>query len=130
MANAVLVDSNFYIGRLRANVDPFAELGEVEQRWEPVTCGIVMLEVLRGVRPEPVYRHYRATFEAMMCVTTTSRIWDAATDLLRDLARRGITIPPQDAIIAASALAIDAPVLTFDQHFWAVPKLTVLESLA
>ena len=129
MASAVLVDSSFYIARLRANADPFAELDAVDERWEPVTCGVVTLEVLRGVRPENVYRHYRETFEVMTCVPTTSQIWATATELLRRLARRGYTIPPQDAIIAACALSAGAVVLTFDAHFRQIPGLTVLEEL-
>ena len=129
MANAVLVDSNYYIGRLRADLDPFAELAAHDEQWEPVTCGMVMLEVLRGVRHAKDYTLYRETFEVMTCVPTTSRIWTSATDLLRDLARRGITIPPQDALIAASAFAIDAPVLTFDSHFAHVRGLTVIDAL-
>ena len=130
MANAVLVDSNYYIGRLRADLDPFAEFASGDELWEPVTCGMVMLEVLRGVRTESDYLHYRETFEVMTCIATTSRIWGSATDLLRGLARRGLIIPPQDAIIAASALSVGAPVLTFDQHFSRIPGLIVLDSLS
>ena len=129
MANAVLVDSNFYIARHRAGLDPFMELVGME-RWEPVTCGIVMLEVLRGASPERTFRHYRDAFEVMTCVATTNRIWMSATELLRTLARRGFTIPPQDALIAAAALSINAPVLTSDVHFKVVPGLTVLDTLA
>ena len=128
MANAVLVDSSFYIARHRAGIDPFPEL-VVADLWEPVTCGMVMLEVLRGTHSEREYRHYRDTFEVMTCVPATSRIWSDATDLLRKLARQGWTIPPQDALIAVSALAIDAPVLTLDVHFKLVPGLTTLDSL-
>ena len=129
MANAVLADSSFYIARQRADLDPFAEFAAADELWEPVTCGMVTLEVLRGVRSESDYRHYHETFEVMTCVATTSRIWASATDLLRGLARRGLTIPPQDAIIAASALSIGAPVLTFDAHFSQIPGLVVLNSL-
>ncbi len=129
MANAVLVDSNFYIARQRAGIDPFAELADADL-WEAVTCGMVMLEVLRGAGPEREYRYYRDTFAVMTCVATTSQIWNSATDLLRALRRRGSPIPVQDALIAACALSIDAPVLTLDQHFSLVPKLTVLNSLS
>ncbi len=128
MGNAVLVDSNFYITRQRAGLDPFAELAPTAV-WEPVTCGIVMLEVLRGAGPERVFQHYRATFEVMTCIATTGRIWMSATEILRTLARRGYTIPVPDALIAASALSIDAPVLTFDAHFKLIPRLIVLDSL-
>jgi predicted nucleic acid-binding protein len=130
MANAVLVDSSYYIDRLRADADPFLELAAASELWEPVTCGMVMLEVLRGVRNERDCASYRETFAVMECVPATSRIWESATELLRSLQRRGVTIPPQDAIIAACALSIDAAVLTFDGHFHAIPKLLVLDSLA
>jgi predicted nucleic acid-binding protein len=128
MANVVLVDSNFYIARHRAGIDPFLEL-VTANLWEPVTCGIVILEVLRGTRTDREYRDYRDTFDVMTCVPTTSQIWYSTADLLRKLARQGYTIPVQDALIAASALSIDAPVLTFDPHFKLIPKLTVLDSL-
>ncbi len=128
MANAVLVDSSFFIARHRKGLDPFAELAAADP-WEPVTCGMVMLEVLRGAHPGRDYAHYRAAFEVMTCIPTTSQIWMSATDLLRKLARQGFTIPPQDALIAASALAIDAPVLTLDAHFKLVPDLVTLDSL-
>jgi predicted nucleic acid-binding protein len=130
MANAVLVDSNFYISRHRVDADPFLELDTVSEFWEPVTCGMVVLEVLRGFRNETVCRSYREAFGVMSCVPTTDRIWDSAMELLRTLARKGFTLPPQDALIAASALSIDAPVLTFDAHFKLIPKLTVLDSLS
>ena len=129
MANAVLVDSNYFIDRLRTDLDPFSELAASDERWEPVTCGMVVLEVLRGVRVDADYAIYRATFDVMACVPTTHRIWESATLILRSLARRGLIIPPQDALIAASALSIDAPVLTFDRHFSHIPGLTVMETL-
>lgn len=128
MANAVLVDSSFYIARHRAGIDPFQELVAADL-WEPVTCGVVMLEVLRGARTDGEYRDYRDTFDVMTCVPTTSQIWISTTELLRKLARQGYTIPVQDALIAASALSIDAPVLTFDSHFKLIPGLTTLDSL-
>ena len=129
MANAVLVDSNFYLSRHRAAADPFLELEAVSEAWEPVTCGMVVLEVLRGFRRESDCRYYREAFGVMSCVPTTDRIWHSAAELLRALSRKGFTLPPQDALIAASALSIDVPILTFDPHFSLVPNLTVLNSL-
>jgi predicted nucleic acid-binding protein len=129
MANAVLVDSCYFIDRLRADSDPFAELASFDEEWEPVTCGMVMLEVLRGIRHEGDHARYRETFAVMACIASTGRIWESATAILRSLARRGFAIPPQNAIIAASALSIDAPVLTFDRHFLHIPRLVVVESL-
>ena len=130
MANAVLVDSNFYIGRQREGIDPFAELAVAASAWDVTTCGMVMLEVLRGARAPHFSAHYRAAFATMICVPTTHSIWMRATDLLIALERRGRIIPPQDALIAACALSHGAAVLTFDMHFREIPHLTVLDSLA
>ncbi len=130
MANGVLVDSCYFIGRTRAGLDPFAEILAADEVWEPVTCGVVALEVLRGVKHQRVFAEYRDVFGVMMCVPTTSHIWASATDILRDLAQRGFTIPAQDAVIAACALSVDIPVLTFDAHFAQIPGLTVIDTLA
>jgi predicted nucleic acid-binding protein len=129
MANAVLVDSSFYIGRQRSGRDPFDELAAAGAAWDVTTCGMVMLEVLRGARVPRLSEHYRAAFATMVCVPTTHSTWMRAMDLLVALDARGQPIPPQDAIIAACAFSIQAPVLSFDGHLASIPDLVVLDSL-
>ena len=129
MAVAVLVDSNFFIRRQRQNIDPFDELGAFADTHEFLTCGMVVMEVLRGVHRAQVRERYRTGFSVMIYVPTTSRIWDLATDIALSLDRRGTPIPPQDTLIAAHALQAGAAVLTFDRDFARIPGLTVLGAL-
>jgi predicted nucleic acid-binding protein len=46
----VLVDSSFFIGRLRAGSDPLIDLAAHSDDWELLTCGVVQIEVLRGMK--------------------------------------------------------------------------------
>lgn len=129
MAAAVLVDSNYYIRRLRHDGDPLLELEQMADRFDFMTCGMVVMEVCRGLQLEPQRRRYRTAFAVMNCIQTTSKVWDLATDIALALDRRGTPIPPQDSLIAAHALQAGAAVLTLDRDFRRIPGLTVLDSL-
>ncbi|MBL9187006.1 MAG: PIN domain-containing protein [Opitutaceae bacterium] len=130
MEHVVLPDSNIYIGALRAGQDPFRQFAESAEDREFVTCGMVMLEVCRGIRDPHVLRRFRERFAVMLYQPTTNQIWERATQLTWSLDRQGIVLPAQDVLIATCALHINAAVLTADAHFRHVPGLRVIGSLA
>jgi predicted nucleic acid-binding protein len=131
MASLILPDSNVYIGALRAGRDPFKAFAQgIEERdWEFATCGMVMLEVCRGLREPALLRRFRERFAVMIFLPATSQVWERATHLAWSLDRQGRTLPAQDLLIAACALHAGAAVLTADAHFHSIPGLQVLESL-
>jgi predicted nucleic acid-binding protein len=129
MEENVLVDSSFFIGCLRRRIDPFLELERSNFGYEFFSCGVVMAEVCRGVRVRRHYERMRNAFAVMCWVPTTENIWSHATELAWNLAERGITMQITDLVIAASALAADAAVLTLDSDFARVPGLKVIDRL-
>jgi predicted nucleic acid-binding protein len=129
MEKNVLVDSSFFIGCLRRRIDPFERLHASSMEYEFYSCGAVMTEVCRGVRVQRLYEEMRGAFAVMCWVPTTEKIWSDATDLARSLVARGVTMQVTGLIIAASALAADAAVLTLDSDFQQVPGLLVLDKL-
>lgn len=129
MSNLVLPDSSFYITATRAGRDPLVELGAKVDEYEIATCGMVQIEVMRGRSDPNVLRRFRNTFAVMIYVATTHATWERATQLAWSLDRQGIVIPTSDLIIAASALQVEAALLTYDAHFRQIPGLTVLERL-
>jgi predicted nucleic acid-binding protein len=129
MAVAVLVDSSYFISLQRQGSDPFTALGSQADACEFLTCGMVLMEVMRGIHAGKAVQRYRDAFAVMVWIPTTSRVWDEATSIALSLDRKDRPIPPQDALIAAHALHAGAAVLTFDRHFRQVPGLTVLTSL-
>ena len=124
MVSAALVDSNVFIALTRHRVDSSRWLGS---RFEDIfTCGMVRLEVLRGMK-NPRERDAMAAFFNVLChVPTDNTLWEQATELAWEMDRRGQTIPAQDILIAACALRAGVPVFTADKHFENIPGLMVI----
>ena len=129
MVTGVLIDSNFYINHLKFRRNPFRELAAAGADWELFTCGMVMMEVLRGVRDPRQFAKIEASFLLMNSIPTSNPVWTKARQLAWQLDRAGIIIPAQDHLIAACALQTGLAVLTADAHFRRMPGLTVLDTL-
>jgi predicted nucleic acid-binding protein len=131
MANLVLPDSNVYIGAVRAGRDPFQPFAAAleTEEWEFATCGMVVLEVCRGLRDPTILQRFRERFAVMIYLATEIPAWERAAQLAWSLDRRGIVLPAPDLLIAACALQADATVLTADAHFQEIPGLHVIYHL-
>lgn len=129
MPRSVLVDSCVFIGLLRDRLDPIAVLGHALRDRRLITCGMVRLEVIRGLRGAKMRSKMEAAFDLMPNVPTDNRLWEQATEIACILDRRGRPIPAPDILVAACALRGEAAVLTFDRRFWEMPGLTVIGSL-
>ncbi len=122
----ILVDSSVYIRLMRRRLDPVAVLFEHYDTVNLLTCGMVRLEVLRGVKQARARERLDAFMSVMQYVQTDERLWRAATSLAAQSDRLGVPIQATDALIAASALSKGASVLTLDSDFKRVPGLHVL----
>lgn len=125
-SGSVLVDSNVFIGLLRRGVDPVGALGEWAGPADLATCGMIRLEVERGLRAGRVRDRMAAFFDVLVMIPTTNKVWARATEIAWSLDRRGVTLPAQDCLIAACALSLGAAVLTDDRHFDQIPGLDIL----
>lgn len=123
----VLVDSNVYIDLLRQRLDPALELTRRISHLDLATCGMVRMEVLRGIRIERVRARMAAFFDVTQNVPTDDRLWAEAAELAWALDRRGKVIPSTDILVACCARRIGAVVLTMDAHFSNIPGLRVRE---
>ena len=119
----VLVDSSVYIQLLREQKNPVAELATRFDVVEIVICGIVRVEVLRGVLRQDVRAYLRTFFDALVDVPMTESVWRAAEELAWNLDRTGAILPVTDVLIATCAFEADASLLTHDRHFESVPGL-------
>jgi predicted nucleic acid-binding protein len=126
MAAEILVDSNVYIDLINRRLDPIQVLGEWAGTNDLVTCGMVRLEVLRGLRNPKARQRISSFMDIMINVRTDAAFWPDATDLAWRLDRRGRVIPGTDIIIAACALRNSAAVLTSDAHFRFIEGLRVI----
>jgi predicted nucleic acid-binding protein len=126
MGADILVDSNVFINLMRFRGDPAPWL----YRWAGVSdlaiCGMVRVEVLRGVKSPKAYHSLNAFMDVMVNIPASNRLWDEAAALAWKLDRQGVVIPGTDVVIAASAMAIGAAVLTSDAHFSKIDGLRVV----
>ena len=126
MAIEILVDTNVYIDLMKYGRDPVSTLGEWVGSSELVTCGMVRLEVLRGLKNPRVRQRISSFMDIMINVRTDAAFWPDAIDLAWQLDRQGKVIPGTDIIIAACALRTSAAVMTSDSHFRHIDGLRVI----
>ncbi len=129
MESAVLVDSSFFIELLQKGSDPGTELLRRVELLDLATCGMVRVEVVRGISAPKLRTRVEDFMSVMMNVPTDNELWAEATEIAWQLGREGWTMPAADILIAASAFRINAAVLTLDKHFDAIPGLKVYRSL-
>ncbi|MCY3017992.1 MAG: PIN domain nuclease [Planctomycetota bacterium] len=116
----VLVDTTVWVDLFRgAATAQVAALGRLIADGEDIcTCGVILTEVLQGVREDSDFRRTVARFDAFLFLPMSRRTFVKAAELYRLLRRKGITIwKPLDCMIAAVSLEHDVPLLHNDRDF-------------
>ncbi len=90
---------------------------------ELLTCGIVRIEVLRGVIKPKAKAELTHFFDIMLEIPLTAALLGDATELAWTLDRQGQVLPVSDLIIAKCAKRAGATVITEDPHFRQIPGL-------
>ena len=65
----------------------------------------------------------------MRYIPTTNVVWENTAELAWQLDRQGKILPIQDIHIAACAMAINAVVLTYNQHFHEIPGIDATDRI-
>ena len=116
----VLVDATVWIDFFAAKPTP--EVGELERllnEGEDIcTCGIILTEVLQGIREDEDYQRTLSRFDTFLFLPMNRQAFVRAAQLYRSLRRRGITIrKPVDCMIASVAIEHNIPLLHNDRDF-------------
>ncbi len=124
---SILLDTSVWIGALRGKTsDLVAITQELLNDDRVLTCGPVIFEIKRGLRPSE-RKKILPLFDALIRLSFDETVWDAAGDLDASLRKKGITIPPMDVIIAQVCLHHKVFLFTLDEHFRSVHGLKVFE---
>jgi len=116
----VLVDTTVWIDFFSAKSTP--EVGELERllnKGEDIcTCGIILTEVLQGIRKDEDYQRTLSRFSTFLFLPMNRQTFVRAAELYRSLRRKGITIrKPVDCMIASVATEHNIPLLHKDRDF-------------
>jgi predicted nucleic acid-binding protein len=120
----ILVDSTIYIDWFRRRIDPRPLLVPWIKARAVSICGIIRVEVIRGVvRPDQKAK-ICALFDLFEEVPTDSDLWREVTELAWRLDRQGTVLPLTDIAIAVCSLRTGATLITTDEHFGKISGLS------
>jgi predicted nucleic acid-binding protein len=125
----ILVDSTKYITWMRQGRNPVALLAAPLTAGKLLTCGIIRIEVLRGVIKPKAKAELTRFFDIMPEIPLTPALLCDAAELAWTLDRQGQVLPVSDLIIATCAKRAGATVITEDLHFRQIPGLKLRADL-
>jgi predicted nucleic acid-binding protein len=123
LKNRTLVDTTIWIEFFR----PKSKIGdrlEILLKENAVwTCGIVMFEILQGIKSEGEKSKTLDVLVSLPYIEMTKKLWQSAAELSILLKKNGVNLPLSDIFIAAIAMENDLAIYTLDNHFTQIPNL-------
>ena len=115
----VLIDTTVWIDFFAAKYTPdVVELERSLKEEDVCTCGIILTEVLQGIREDLDYQRTLSKFHAFLFLPMDRPSFVRAAELYRSLRRRGVTVrKPVDCMIASVAIEHDIALLHNDRDF-------------
>ena len=122
LAGRVLVDTSVWVDFLRGGRGA-AAVEELIRSGRAVACGIVLAELLAGVRRAGQRDQLADALQGLDYIEVREQTWRRTGELAAELRSKGHTLPMSDLVVAALALEHDLAVLTADNHFRHIPGL-------
>jgi predicted nucleic acid-binding protein len=119
----VLVDTSvwvdFFAGKDLPHVERLERL--IAEGEDLCICGIVLAEVLQGIRDDRQHRKTRQYLDDLLYLDLPKEVYLKAADIYRSLRSRGVTIRNTvDCLIAAACIQHGATLLHNDRDFGAI----------
>lgn len=119
----VLVDSSAWIEALsHPDSSVFGQVNKLLED-QACTCGVVIQEVLQGLRELSVIREVSMRMSLLPYLEANPETYLAAAYLFRRCRHRGIRVHTVDALIMALAIQHGVPVFTLDSDFAKVASI-------
>jgi predicted nucleic acid-binding protein len=123
-----LIDSSAWIEYLRPKGSPKIKerVREILQKEEAVSCGVVVVEILRGARNEKDFQSLRDSLTSLPQIPIDDAVIERASRWGFQLDRKGKVVSTTDLIIAAAAYK-NARLLHADRDFELVSSVIDLD---
>jgi predicted nucleic acid-binding protein len=129
----ILVDTTVWIDFFAARSLPHVVALEtiIKRRENICICGIILAEVLQGIRQDTEFRKTRDLFNILILLPMPYTVFLRSADICRKLRKIGITIrKPLDCMIASVAIEDDIPLLHNDKDFQPIERHCGLKVLS
>jgi predicted nucleic acid-binding protein len=101
----------------------------IEQGENIFLLGIILQEILQGVKEPSMFKRIREHFDAFPLLEITREIYVKAAELKNHLGKNGIQTGTIDALIAAAAISNECYLFTSDKDFTHIAKHSKLKLL-
>ena len=121
----VLIDTTVWIDFFAGKQTPQVETLEllICEGQDICICGLVLTEVLQGVREDKQYKKIKGYFENLLFLPMTQTMHILSADMYRSLRKKGITVrKPIDCMIASVAITHKTQLLHNDKDFLPIEK--------
>lgn len=89
--------------------------------------GVIIVEVLSGISKEAQFRQVGSDFKGFHYLSLSEEDFFEASSLGSSLRKKGVTVPPTDLVIAASAMKAGNTLYHLDSHFDLIAEHTSLK---
>ena len=128
----VLVDTTVWIDLFSGLTTPHVTVLEslIVRKENLCLCGVILTEVLQGIRDDKEYAKTQAIFSNLLYLTMTRETFLLAAHIYRSLRRRGVTLRNStDCMIAAVCIESKVALLNNDKDFDPISKHFNLRSV-
>lgn len=128
----VLVDTtvwiDFFAGQMLTHIETFESL--LEQEEDICICGIILTEVLQGIRKETEFQKTKNLFNSLIFLPMSYSTFLQSAKIYRKLGQKGIIIRKSiDCMIASVALENNISLLHNDKDFFPIERYCKLKVL-
>lgn len=88
-------------------------------------CGIVILELIQGIRSEAEKTKILETLSSLRYAEMTKSMWQKSGELSAAVKKKGLNLPLSDIILATLAIEHNLQVFTIDKHFEEIPGVRI-----
>jgi len=121
----VMVDTTVWIDFFGGKSQPHVKILEhlIKERNDVCICGIILTEILQGIREGIAYRKIKQLLENLIFLPMQYSSFVLSAEIFRKLRRKGITIrKTMDCMIAAVAIENDIALVHNDRDFIPIEK--------
>lgn len=125
----VLIDTSIWVEYFRGkDHELVSAVKDLIGTGRATLCGIVIAELLAGVRSKKSQDMLKETLDALDYAEISRGTWIRVAEMTSSLRRQGLSIPLTDVVVAVLAVEHGSQLFTRDSHFERVPGLRRFES--
>jgi predicted nucleic acid-binding protein len=128
LSKEVLADTSVWIEFFKPCSPDGDHLEVLISRNSVIVCGIVLFELLQGVKSEAEKARISGILTTLPYIEMTERLWRQAALLSVSLRKKGVAVPLSDILISSLAIEKALPIFTLDQHFEQIPGVRLYKS--